>query len=157
LTINVQVSETLTGPEGPAAVDETLLEQAALATLQQQGASPESELTLVVSDDDQLHALNRQFLGIDEPTDVLSFPAGDTDPESDALYLGDVILSLPRARQQAEAAGHSAEAELQLLVVHGVLHLLGHDHAAPEEKAAMWAAQGEILTALGCPEALPPL
>jgi probable rRNA maturation factor len=64
-------------------------------------------------------------------------------------YLGDIAISLPRATAQAEAAGHPVAAELQLLTVHGVLHLLGHDHAEPEEKAAMWAAQAAVLATLG--------
>jgi probable rRNA maturation factor len=59
------------------------------------------------------------------------------------------VISAPRAQAQAEAAGHPLEAELQLLVVHGVLHLLGHDHARPEEKARMWKAQAEALESLG--------
>jgi probable rRNA maturation factor len=80
---------------------------------------------------------------------VLSFPASETDPETGARYLGDILISLPRAQTQADAAGHSLEAEVQLLVVHGVLHLIGHDHAETEEKARMWKAQAEILENLG--------
>ncbi len=80
---------------------------------------------------------------------MLSFPASETDPESGARYIGDILISIPRAQSQAEAAGHPLEAEVQLLVVHGVLHLLGHDHAEPEEKARMWKAQAEVLDSLG--------
>jgi len=93
--------------------------------------------------------LNREYLGIDAPTDVLSFPASETDPETGARYIGDILISIPRARGQATAAGHPLESEVQLLVVHGVLHLLGHDHAQAEEKARMWKAQAEILESLG--------
>ena len=64
-------------------------------------------------------------------------------------YLGDILISMPRASQQAAVAGHPLEAEVQLLVVHGVLHLLGYDHAEPEEKRRMWAAQADILSSLG--------
>jgi probable rRNA maturation factor len=70
-------------------------------------------------------------------------------PETGRYYLGDVIISYPRALEQSAAAGHTVQDELQLLVVHGVLHLLGHDHATEEEKARMWADQQEILAGLG--------
>lgn len=97
----------------------------------------------------RLQELNLNYLGIDAPTDVLSFPASETDPETGARYIGDILISIPRAQAQAESAGHPLEGEVQLLVVHGVLHLLGHDHANAEEKARMWKAQGEILEGLG--------
>jgi len=124
-----------------------MLERAALATLDQQAV--DGDLTLVVSDDGQLQELNRSYLGIDAPTDVLAFAASEVDPETGRAYLGDVLISLPRAAQQAEAAGHGVEAELQLLVVHGVLHLLGHDHSGAQEKKRMWAAQAGVLETLG--------
>ena len=124
-----------------------LLEQAASAALTHQSA--DGSLTIVLTDDEQLHRLNRDFLGIDAPTDVLSFPASETDPETGAAYLGDILLSVPRADAQAQAAGHSLVDEARLLVVHGVLHLLGHDHAEADEKAKMWKAQAEILEGLG--------
>lgn len=132
-------------------VDGDKLEHAALAALQQQGEVDELDLSLVIEDDERLHQLNQEFLGIDAPTDVLSFPSGEEepDPETERFYLGDVIISYPRALEQAAAAGHAVMDELRLLVVHGVLHLLGHDHADPEEKARMWAAQSEILRGLG--------
>jgi probable rRNA maturation factor len=129
--------------------DEPLLERAAQAALEHQGASSESELSILLTDDARLQALNQKYLGIDAPTDVLSFPASETDPETGAPYLGDILISVPRAQAQAEAAGHPLEAEVQLLVVHGVLHLLGHDHADANEKARMWKAQAEILERLG--------
>lgn len=80
---------------------------------------------------------------------MLSFPASETDPETGARYIGDILISMPRAQTQADAAGHPVESEVQLLVVHGVLHLLGHDHADPNEKTRMWNAQAEILDTLG--------
>lgn len=125
----------------------SVLECAALETLDHQ--SVDGDLTVVVSDDAQLHELNRTYLEIDAPTDVLAFPSLERDPETGRLYLGDVLISLQRALQQAEAAGHGLEAELQLLVVHGVLHLLGHDHAGADDKARMWAAQADVLGRLG--------
>ncbi|HEX2979228.1 MAG TPA: rRNA maturation RNase YbeY [Anaerolineaceae bacterium] len=134
-----------------ADVDAALLEKTALAALTHEQADPQAECSIVVSDDDQLHALNQQFLGIDAPTDVLSFPGEEIDPETGAPYLGDIILSFPRAQAQAASGGHPVSAEVQLLVVHGILHLCGHDHAEPEDKARMWAAQAEILMGLGSP------
>lgn len=114
--------------------------------------SDEPGVTVVVTDDQTLQELNRTYRGVDRPTDVLAF-GGDTPgfvnaPEA-GNYLGDVIISCPRAQAQAEAAGHPLEAELALLVIHGVLHLLGYDHADPSEKAAMWERQSEVLADLG--------
>ena len=126
-----------------------LIERAAQTTLKHQSQSPDCDLTFVLTDDAQLKELNRDYLGIDAPTDVLSFPASESDPETGSRYIGDVIISIPYARRSAEQAGHGLKAEVQLLVVHGVLHLLGHDHAEAEEKARMWKAQAEILVSLG--------
>jgi len=123
------------------------IERAARSALQQQEA--QGDVTIVLTDDAKLHELNREYLGVDAPTDVLSFPATEIDPETGASYLGDVLISIPRAEAQAKAAGHPLEAEVQLLVVHGVLHLLGHDHAEAQEKLKMWKAQTKILDELG--------
>ena len=128
---------------------ENLLEQAAQITLAHESQSPETGLSIVLTDETRLQQLNRDYLGIDSPTDVLSFPASETDPETGTRYIGDILISIPRARAQAEAAGHPLEAEVQLLVVHGVLHLLGHDHAGADEKAQMWQAQAKVLERLG--------
>jgi len=125
------------------------LKKAALKTLEHHSISPTSNMTIVLTDNSQLQALNRDYLGIDAPTDVLSFPSDEADPETGKKYLGDIIISVPLAAQQAEAAGHPIEAEAQLLVIHGTLHLLGYDHADVEEKKLMWQAQGEILESLG--------
>ena len=124
-----------------------VLERAALAVLTHQ--SVDGDLTIVMTDDAQLHELNRDYLDIDAPTDVLSFPASETDPETARRYLGDILISIPRAAEQARTAGHTLEAEAQLLTVHGTLHLLGYDHAEAEEKARMWKAQAEVLERLG--------
>ncbi len=126
-----------------------LLERAGLYTLRHEHFDETAEFSVVIDSDEKLRQLNHDFLGIDAPTDVLSFPSDEFDPDEQAKYIGDVIISYPRAEVQAQAAGHPVINELQLLVVHGTLHLLGHDHAEPEEKAVMWAAQAEILTGLG--------
>lgn len=126
-----------------------LLERAALSALQHESESLDHDLSIVLTDDARLQELNRDYLGIDAPTDVLSFPASETDPETGARYIGDILISMARAQSQASSAGHPVEAEVQLLVVHGVLHLLGHDHDDPQKKARMWKAQAEILDMLG--------
>jgi len=126
-----------------------LIERAVNAALEHQSEALDSELTIVLTDDSRIQDLNRDYLGIDAPTDVLSFPASETDPETGARYIGDIIISMPYAARSAEKAGHPVEAEVQLLVVHGVLHLLGHNHAEEEEKTQMWKAQSEILESLG--------
>ncbi|HEX5840564.1 MAG TPA: rRNA maturation RNase YbeY [Anaerolineales bacterium] len=132
--------------ESDLSFPEELLERAARAALEHE--EQDGELSIVLTDDARLQELNRDYLGIDAPTDVLSFPASETDPQTGARYIGDILISVPRAQSQAEAAGHALESEVQLLVVHGVLHLLGHDHAGPEEKKRMWQAQAEILKSL---------
>ena len=142
----VHVDKRLVSP----ALGNSLLARAADRTLALQGAS--GDLTIVLTDDAQLLELNRQYLGVDAPTDVLSFASGEADPETGGIYLGDVVISVPQAQVQAAAAGHKLEAEVQLLVVHGVLHLLGYDHAKAADKAEMWAAQGRALDNLGLTE-----
>lgn len=135
--------------ESEVSFPQDVLERAAHAALEHESESLDCELSIVLSDDARLQELNREYLGIDAPTDVLSFPASETDPETGARYIGDILISIPRAQSQAAAAGHALESEVQLLVVHGVLHLLGHDHAEPAEKARMWKAQADILESLG--------
>ena len=147
---SIQIADSLQGSSPELLADVSYLEGAALETLRQAGASPEAGFSVVITDDEQLHQLNQQFLEIDAPTDVLSFPSDEIDPDTGETYLGDVLISLPRAVAQAQAGGHPARDELQLLVVHGMLHLLGHDHAEPEEKARMWALQASVLEQLGC-------
>jgi probable rRNA maturation factor len=134
--------------EAEANFAKKLLERAARAALEHQ-KSPECELTIVLTDDAKIREMNRDYLGIDSPTDVLSFPASETDPETGSPYLGDILISLPYAARSAQKAGHPLEVEVQLLAVHGILHLLGHDHATARTKARMWKAQAEILTSLG--------
>lgn len=145
--ISLHFSDQIQIPD-PASIG-ALLERAAQETLRT-ASMEEVDLSIVITDDAQLQELNRQYLGSDMPTDVLSFPAEETDPDSGEVYLGDILISLPRATAQASAGGHPVEDELQLLAVHGVLHLLGHDHADETEKAEMWQAQAEILKYLGC-------
>lgn len=138
-------------------LDSPLLERAASYTLEMtpplnlkgQPDVSTANLTIVLTDDRQLHELNREYLNIDSPTDVLSFSSFEIDPETNEIYLGDILISIPRAIEQAQAAGHPLEAEVQLLTVHGTLHLLGYDHASEEEKSVMWNEQAKVLERLG--------
>lgn len=133
-------------------VDETDVTRAAAAALELEGRAG-AELTIVLTDDETVAGLNEQYRGLDGPTDVLSFSAVEPAPgfvmAPEALpYLGDIVIAIPYSRRQASELGRSLRDELRLLVVHGVLHLLGYDHATPEEEAQMWARQDEILAGL---------
>jgi probable rRNA maturation factor len=119
-----------------------------------------SEVVVVISDDEALEALNRRFRGVPSPTDVLSFEndsrgpfAGGTDAYPD--YLGDVVISIDRARDQASEVEGTLNQELQLLTVHGVLHLLGYDHETESGKTRMWQIQRTALRALDADISLP--
>jgi probable rRNA maturation factor len=136
-------------------IDETQLVSAAATVLTQQHAPSDSALTVVITDDEAVAALNHQYRGIDAPTDVLSFPA-DPMPQDKPPYLGDLIIAYPYTLMQAASAGHDADDSLALLVVHGTLHLLGSDHDTLEHRSAMWAAQETALRALGIPPGIVP-
>jgi probable rRNA maturation factor len=142
----VEVDVELPLPE--AAVHGSLV-RAAEATLAHTAAPP-ATLTILLVDDERIAGLNREFLGEDKPTDVLSFPGGEPLPGMEA-YLGDIAIAIPVAAEQARVTGHQLLDELALLTVHGVLHLLGHDHAAPDEQQAMWRLQDAVLAGLDLP------
>jgi probable rRNA maturation factor len=121
--------------------------QAAAREALRQEDAPDGELTVVLADGKRARDLNRRFAGEDHATDVLSFPDW-TNGDEGLRYFGDVVIAVPVAQAQADAAGHSLSDEMALLAVHGVLHLLGHDHAGGAERERMEAAQRKILTAL---------
>ena len=120
-----------------------------------EGVSGDAELSLLFVDEDTIAGLNRRFMDADGPTDVLAFPIDDprsVDPGADVsgpaagpLLLGDVVVCPAVAERQAPDHGASYDDELALLVVHGVLHVLGHDHADAEETARMQARERELL------------
>ncbi len=117
--------------------------------------SPPGNIGVVLTDDQEVQELNRDFRSLDEPTDVLSFQMDERDPETGELYFGDIVISIPTARSQAQIAGHSLITELSLLVVHGTLHLLGFDHGNPVDQKRMWEIQTAILQSLGMDPSLP--
>ncbi|MFT9848657.1 rRNA maturation RNase YbeY [Aneurinibacillus sp. REN35] len=116
----------------------------------------EGEVTVTFVDNDRIHELNREYRGIDRPTDVLSFAMNDEGEEEMEIFLeegmeeipnmlGDIIISIPKAQEQAEEYGHTFEREMGFLVVHGFLHLMGYDHETEEEEAEMFGKQEDIL------------
>jgi probable rRNA maturation factor len=113
----------------------------------------EAEVTVVLTDDETITGLSRQYRHEEGPTDVLSFSAvepaaGFVTAPGAALYLGDIVIAVPYTRQQAATLGRTLRDELRLLAVHGALHLLGYDHATAEDETRMWARQDAFLTEL---------
>jgi probable rRNA maturation factor len=109
---------------------------------------------ILITGDVEMHSLNREYRGIDKTTDVLSFNENYIDPESGLEYLGDIIISIPRAKKQALEGGHTIDQEIQVLVIHGILHLSGFDHDTKLRQKKMWQMQSEILNELNNPLAV---
>jgi probable rRNA maturation factor len=119
-----------------ATVDVTSLHDLSVRVMAGEQVADGTALGILVTDDDEIRAMNLQFLGIDEPTDVLSFPDEADDfvqGMADETLLGDIAIALPTAMRQAEAAGHSLDRELAHLLTHGILHLCGYDHVESDE------------------------
>jgi probable rRNA maturation factor len=116
-------------------------------------AAGDCQLSVVITDDAEIRALNRQYTGEDRPTDVLSFSQEEGEPfvspAGEPRRLGDVIVSLETAERQAAEAGHDLEAEVAHLLAHGILHLLGYDHAEPDEEREMRERERAVLSKAG--------
>lgn len=129
------------------------IERAAGAALRQQGVDAPVEVSVALVTPEEIRELNRRYRQVDAETDVLSFGMDEGQTLSplpgQARYLGDIAISLPRAVAQAREYGHSAEREVAYLTVHGVLHLLGHDHHEPAEQRRMREAEETTLAGLG--------
>ena len=126
------------------------MRRAALAALAS-GQERNARITVVLTDDAQVAELNRQFRGRDSSTDVLAFGSDDEMASleiEEPRYLGDIVISHERAAEQAVDLGHDLQRELETLVVHGVLHLLGFDDETPQERDRMWEAQEDVLAEL---------
>jgi probable rRNA maturation factor len=106
------------------------------------------DASLVFTNDVEIQQLNKEYRNIDSPTDVLSFPSEEIDPQTDSWYLGDIIISVERAQSQSELAKHPITEELTMLIVHGCLHLSGLDHSTDDEKNLMRTHQEAILKSL---------
>ncbi len=151
----VTVANDQTQVAAPEALTD-LLARAVESVLTQQGqAAALVDVTLV--DDAAIHELNRTYRQVDRPTDVLSFALREETPTDEPpvvdgppdLLLGDVVISLPRAVEQAAEYGHSLERETAFLAVHGTLHLLGYDHGSPEAEGRMMELTEQALAPLG--------
>jgi probable rRNA maturation factor len=132
------------------AVDVNRLATAARVVLQQHDQS-DAGLTIVLTTDEAVTDLNREFRDVDAPTDVLSFPAELLAVPDEPVYLGDVLIAYPYAAAQAEREQHGVTESLMLLAIHGTLHLLGYDHDTPARRADMWTAQDRALSVLQLP------
>jgi probable rRNA maturation factor len=148
--IDIQVAETVTAP-----VDTSLIEQAVRGVLEAEGQSGLIEVSVRVTDDAEILELNRDYRGVDAPTDVLSFADEEDDmafvrPPDMPRPLGDLVISYERVVAQAGEYGHSVARELAFLTVHGMLHLLGYDHElGPDEASLMHAREEAIMALLG--------
>ena len=146
--IEISVEEEFRG-----AVDQGWVRRIAQTVLKAEGVAPPYEVSLVFTDSETVQQLNRDYRGVDEPTDVLAFcmlsqKGGDDSfalPPDGVTRLGEVIISYPQAVEQAREQGHSPERELALLIIHGILHLLGYDHEEPEEESKMRERERELL------------
>jgi probable rRNA maturation factor len=138
--------------ESGSTVDEHRLAGLAAFVLRRMQIHPQAELSLVLVDEPAMTQLHEQWMDESGPTDVLAFPMDELRPglvneEPEEGVLGDLVLCPAVAERQGEAAGHGTEAEIELLTVHGILHLLGYDHAEPEEHREMFGLQDELLAA----------
>lgn len=152
-TIEITVAEAI--EERAKGLDLTLAEQAIAAVLRREAPGQPLEVGVLIADDSQLHALNRDFRGVDAPTDVLSFADDSADErfvsgQDGPRYLGDIAISYERVLAQAADYGHSPARELAYLAAHGALHLLGFDHEqGPAAAAAMREREEAAMAELG--------
>lgn len=145
---------------------ESLIHNVIEAAMEYEKCPYEAEINIVLTDNDSIREINREYRQIDAPTDVLSFPAVDYvhpadfdaleeasfdyfNPDTGELMLGDIVISVDKVLAQAEEYGHSQERELGFLVAHSMLHLFGYDHMEEEERAVMEQKQREILEGMG--------
>ncbi len=158
--------------ESGVVVDEQALVKVARHVLDNMGVSPLAELSVLLVDVEQMEKLHVRWMDEPGPTDVMAFPMDELDlrgsrgvghahgsgsPEPDdgePTVLGDVVLCPEVALRQGQEAGHSMQAELNLLSVHGLLHLLGYDHGEPDEHTEMFGLQAELLASFGVPPSL---
>ena len=134
------------------------VEKACLETLKYEEFDEDCEISLSFVTNEEIHQINRQFRNVDAPTDVLSFPQLTFEEGEEAdinengeIVLGDIIISVERAKEQAEEYGHGLKREIAFLTVHSMLHLLGYDHMEKDEEEDMFRRQKEILEIAGIP------
>ena len=129
---------------GIACNEDEIVDVAAFA-LDKMGIHPDSDLGITLVDEDEITKLHVQWMNLPGPTDVLSFPMDIPVDENEAVTLGDIVISPIVAADQAAAAGHSAEREIFILAAHGLLHILGYDHANPADEKIMFAKQEDLV------------
>ena len=144
-----EVSIEIANESGVDVNSDTILAVARHA-LDEMGVNPLAELSILLVDIDYMAELNHRWMGGDGPTDVLAFPMDELRPglvneDPEEGILGDLMVCPAVAERQAATAGHSTDAELELLTVHGILHLLGYDHAEPDEEQEMFGLQAQLL------------
>ena len=135
---------------------EKLIDDCTAAALEEEGKDDSAEVSVTFVDNEGIRELNNEHRGINRETDVLSFPLGDdengyeVDPDNDAIMLGDIVISLEKAAQQAKEYGHSYRREVAFLITHSLFHLLGYDHVnSEEEEKEMFGKQEKVLDKLG--------
>ena len=132
---------------------ERLIEDCTITALEEEEISDDAEVSVTLVDNARIREMNAEFRDTDKETDVLSFPMSDesfeVDPDTDAILLGDIVISLEKAQAQAEEYGHSLRREAAFLITHSLFHLLGYDHMTPEEETEMFAKQEKVLEKLG--------
>lgn len=126
------------------------------AVLRMENFQGAAEVSVTFANNEQIHELNKMHRNVDAPTDVLSFPMGedgkyDIDPATNAKILGDIVISMEKAVEQAERFGHTLQREVGYLTAHSMLHLLGYDHEEPLEKVHMREKEDLVMTQLGLP------
>lgn len=129
-----------------------MTEEVIRACLEAEGITVDTEVSFTVVDNEEIRAINKKHRNIDKATDVLSFPLIDWSEQQSLptyLPLGDIVLSMEKAIEQATAYGHSAEREISFLTAHSMLHLLGYDHETADEEKIMIARQKEIMAKTG--------
>ena len=119
------------------------------AVLESEHENDGATVSVTFVDNDRIRELNREVRNIDRATDVLSFPADEPVVEGMGRFLGDIALSLERAKTQSEEYGHSFKREVAFLTAHSVLHLLGYDHMTPDEEKEMFSKQEKVLNDMG--------
>lgn len=137
--------------------EEVIIKKVVQAVLEEEKIVHELYINITLTNNEEIHIINKQYRDVDRPTDVLSFPMYERDEitelrKKDNIFaeeiLGDIIISIPKVKEQAEEYGHSFERELAYLTTHGMLHLLGYDHMIDEEKEQMRKREEEILEKL---------
>ena len=151
--VKVVISDTQKQVRIPSGM-RMLIRRACIAVLRNEKFKGSSEVSVTFVDNQEIKKLNAEFRNIDAETDVLSFPLGvdgnyDINQETGAKLLGDVVISMEKAQEQAELYEHSFEREVCYLTVHSMLHLLGYDHMVPDEKAVMRMKEETVMTQIG--------